>query len=171
MDSTAWLIPLKDLDPDARAIHLGAVAELELAPGQTDFVGDPLRMVMAALEDGTRHPHVIEGGGAAVGVLTLQRGAATLAGWADDDTAWLLRGFLIDRRMQGKGLGTAAAMAAVTAARQLTRRSGSGELGVVLSVNSRNTAGMSAYLRAGFADVGEYLGGRAGPQRIMYQPF
>lgn len=171
MDSTVWLIPVKDLDSDARAIQLGAVAELELAPEQLDFVGDPLRMMMAALEDGTRYPHVIESGGAAVGVLTLQQGAATLAGWADDDSVWLLRGFLIDRRRQGRGLGTAAAVSAVKAARNLTRRSGSGESGVVLSVNVRNPAGQAAYLRAGFSDVGEYLGGRAGPQRVMYYEF
>lgn len=171
MDPTVWLIPLKDLDSDARDIQLGAVAELELAPGQLEFVGEPLRMVMAALEDRTRYPHVIESGGAAVGVLTLQQGAATLAGWEDDDSAWLLRGFLIDRRRQGEGLGTSAAVAAVKAARNMNRRSGGGERGLVLSVNSRNPAGMAAYLRAGFTDVGEYLGGRAGPQRVMYQPF
>ncbi|WP_187279594.1 hypothetical protein [Quadrisphaera setariae] len=38
---------------------------------------------------------------------------------------------------------------------------------VVLTVNERNPAGLRAYAKAGFADVGRYLGGDAGPQRAM----
>lgn len=104
-DRCVWLISLRDLDDDARAIQLGAVAGLELGPGQERFVGEPLRMVLAGLAEESRRPYVIETDGRAVGVLTLQSGAARLAGWPDDDSAWLLRGFLIDRREQGKGLG------------------------------------------------------------------
>ncbi|MFF1880458.1 GNAT family N-acetyltransferase [Pseudarthrobacter sp. NPDC058196] len=166
-----WLIPLRDLDPDARAIQLGAVAGLGLQPGQERFVGDPLRMALAGLEEESRRPYVVEASGSAVGVLTLQLGAARLAGWPDDDSAWLLRGFLIDRRHQGKGLGTLAALAAVDAARRLTARHQSGEAGVVLSVNEANKAGVSAYLRARFVDTGQYLGGSAGPQRTMFHSF
>jgi GNAT superfamily N-acetyltransferase len=171
IDLGVWLIPLRDLDDDARAIQLGAVAGLELVPGQERFVGDPLRMVLAGLAEESRRPYVIESGGAAVGVLTLQAGAARLAGWPDDDSAWLLRGFLIDRRQQGKGLGPLGAAAAVVAADKLSRRHGSGEAGVVLSVNEANSAGLSAYRRAGYEDRGQYSGGAAGPQRIMYRPF
>lgn len=166
-----WLIPLRDLDADARAIQLGAVAELELGPGQQEFVGDPLRMMLAGLEDASRRPYVIEAAGRAAGVLTLQSGAASLAGWPDDDSAWLLRGFLIDRRRQGQGVGQAAATAAVAAAAKLTARLGGGQSGVVLSVNERNPAGLGAYLKAGFSDKGVYLGGEAGPQRTMYAAF
>jgi len=166
-----WLISLKDLDDDARSIHLGEVAMMELGAGQNDFVGDPLRMMLAGLEEESRRPYVIESGGEAAGVLTLQTGAATLAGWPDDHSVWLLRGFLIDRVRQGRGLGTAAAAAAVAAAAKLTARQGSGESGVVLSVNERNKAGIGAYRRAGFEDRGLYLGGDAGPQRTMYAGF
>ena len=171
MLKSVWLISLQDLDDDARAIQLGAVAGLELAPGQRDFVGDPLRMVLAGLAEDSRRPYVIEADGDAVGVLTLQAGAARLAGWPDDDSAWLLRGFLIDRRQQGRGLGPLAAAAAVEAAAKLTARQGSGEAGVVLSVNERNAAGLSAYRSAGFVDRGPYLGGSSGPQRTMYRSF
>jgi GNAT superfamily N-acetyltransferase len=166
-----WLISLKDLDDDARSIHLGEVALMELGAGQNDFVGDPLRMMLAGLEEESRRPYVIESGGKAAGVLTLQSGAATLAGWPDDHSVWLLRGFLIDRTRQGRGLGTAAAAAAVAAAAKLTARQGSGESGVVLSVNERNKAGITAYLKAGFEDRGLYLGSEAGPQRTMYAGF
>ena len=171
MLSDVWLISLKDLDDDARAIHLGEVALMELGAGQNDFVGDPLRMMLAGLEEQSRRPYVIESGGKAAGVLTLQSGAATLAGWPDDHSAWLLRGFLIDRTRQGRGLGTAAAAAAVAAAARLTARQGSRESGVVLSVNERNKAGITAYLKAGFEDRGLYPGGEAGPQRTMYVGF
>ena len=166
-----WLIPLKMLDDDARAIQLGAVAELAVEAKQRDFVGDPLRMMLISLEEESRLPYVIESGGVAVGVLTLQSGAATLAGWPDDESVWLLRGFLIDSGSQGRGLGTLAARAAVEEARKLTARLGGGQAGVVLSVNERNPAGLAAYSKAGFVDSGRYLGGNAGPQRTMYKAF
>ncbi|WP_309074349.1 GNAT family N-acetyltransferase [Paenarthrobacter sp.] len=166
-----WLIPLKMLDDDARAIQLGAVAELAVDAKQRDFVGDPLRMMLISLEEESRLPYVIESGGIAVGVLTLQSGAAQLAGWPDDESVWLLRGFLIDSRSQGRGLGTLAARAAVEEARRLTARLRGGQAGVVLSVNERNPAGLSAYSKAGFVDSGRYLGGNAGPQRTMYKAF
>ncbi|ADX72744.1 GNAT family N-acetyltransferase [Pseudarthrobacter phenanthrenivorans] len=171
MDRSVWLIPLRDVDDDARAIQLGAVASLELAPGQERFVGDPLRMALAGLAEDSRRPYVIEAAGRAVGVLTLQTGAARLAGWPDDHSAWLLRGFLIDRREQGAGLGSRAAAAAAATAERLSRRHSTGEAGVVLSVNEANPAGLAAYRRAGFVDRGRYTGGSAGPQRIMFCRF
>jgi GNAT superfamily N-acetyltransferase len=166
-----WLIPLKHLDEDARAIQLGAVARLSVEDWQRAFVGDPLRMMLIALEEESRMPYVIESGGIAVGVLTLQSSAARLAGWSDDDSAWLLRGFLIDSGSQGRGLGTRSARAVVEEARKLTIRLGGGQAGVVLSVNERNPAGQAAYAKAGFVDAGRYEGGSSGPQRIMYRAF
>lgn len=168
---SVWLIALNDLEPDALAIQLGEVAGMELAPGQDTFVGDPLRMVLAGLAEDSRFPYVIEAAGYPVGVLTLQAGAARLAGWPDDDSAWLLRGFLIDRRHQGKGLGPLAATSAVEAAAKLTASRGTEEAGVVLSVNEGNPAGLSAYRKCGFVDRGQYLGGGSGPQRTMYRSF
>lgn len=147
------------------------MADLELGPGQERFVGDPLRIALAGLAEESRRPYVIECAGRAVGVLTLQSGAARLAGWPEDGSAWLLRGFLIDRREQGRGLGQRAAAAAVAAAGKLTARHQTREAGVVLSVNEANPAGLSAYRRAGFVDRGRYTGGEAGPQRIMFRSF
>ena len=171
MAEHVWLLPLNNLDDDARAIKLGEIAGLEVTADQRKFVGEPLRMVLIGLEEDSRHPYAIDANGSAVGVLTLQAGAATLAGWPDDDSVWLLRGFLIDRRQQGKGLGTLAAEAAVRAAGKLTAAVGDGRSGVVLSVNEQNPAGQAAYRKAGFEDRGLYLGGDAGPQRTMYRPF
>ncbi|MDN4644181.1 GNAT family N-acetyltransferase [Arthrobacter sp. PsM3] len=171
MPENVWLMPLKDLDDDARAIKLGEIAGLEVTEDQRRFVGEPLRMMLIALEEDSRHPFAIDSNGSAAGVLTLQTGAATLAGWEDDDSVWLLRGFLIDRRQQGRGLGTLAADAAVREAAKLTAALGGGQAGVVLSVNEENPAGRAAYRKAGFQDRGRYLGGGAGPQRTLYRPF
>ena len=171
MSGPVWLLPLKNLDDDARAIKLGEIALLELGEGQRKFVGDPLRMMLVALEEETRYPFAVDVNGTAAGVLTLQRGAATLAGWPDEDSAWLLRGFLIGRQQQGKGLGTLAADAAVREAAKLTAALGSGQAGVVLSVNELNPGGQAAYRKAGFEDRGRYDGGDAGPQRTMYRSF
>lgn len=168
---TVWLLPLKALDDDALAVKLGEIAGLEVGEDQRGFVGDPLRMMLVALEEESRHPYVIDLNGAAAGVLTLQRGAASLAGWADNDSVWLLRGFLIDRRRQGRGLGKSAAEAAVREAAKLTAALGGQQTGVVLSVNVGNPAGLAAYRKAGFEDRGQYLGGGSGPQRIMYRGF
>jgi GNAT superfamily N-acetyltransferase len=128
-------------------------------------------MALSGLAEESRRPYVIEAAGEAAGVLTLQSGAARLAGWPDDHSAWLLRGFLIDRRQQGRGLGGLAAAAAVATAAKLTARHASGEAGVVLSVNEANPAGLAAYRNAGFVDHGQYLGGSAGPQRTLYRSF
>lgn len=171
MAEHVWLLPLKDLDDDARAVKLGEIAGLGVLEVQRKFVGDPLRMVLIGLEEDSRHPFAIDANGTAVGVLTLQTGAATLSGWTDDDSVWLLRGFLIDHRQQGKGLGALAAAAAVRAAAKLTAALGGGQAGVVLSVSEHNPAGQAAYRKAGFEDRGQYLGGDAGPQRTMYRPF
>ncbi|MFJ5957922.1 GNAT family N-acetyltransferase [Paenarthrobacter sp. NPDC092416] len=171
MLANAWLIPLQKVDDDARAVHLGAVAAMAVTEQQRDFVGDPLRMMLVGLEEESRLPYVIESDGVAVGVLTLQSGAATLAGWPEAGSAWLLRGFLIDTRYQGRGLGSLAARAAFDEARKLTVALGGDQAGVVLSVNERNPAGINAYAKAGFLDSGQYLGGSAGPQRIMHRAF
>jgi GNAT superfamily N-acetyltransferase len=171
MPENVWLMPLKDVDDDARAVKLGEIAELEVTDDQRRYVDEPLRMVLVGLEEDSRHPYAIDSNGIAVGILTLQTGAATLAGWPDDESAWLLRGFAIDRRQQGRGLGRLAAAAAVAAAAQLSARQGGGQAGVVLSVNEGNPAGVAAYRNAGFVDKGQYLGGSSGPQRIMFRAF
>ncbi|MGG5172944.1 GNAT family N-acetyltransferase [Pseudarthrobacter sp. J1738] len=170
-EAIVWLVPLKDLSADALAIKLGDIAELAVEPDQNDFVRDALKMSLIGLEVISRFPFAIEANGEVVGVLTLQYGAATLAGWPDDESVWLLRGLLIDKRFQGQGLGTKAAEAAVLAARRLNVRHQSKQSGVVLSVNERNVPGLRAYRKAGYGDHGQYLGGASGPQRTMFRSF
>lgn len=170
---TVALVPLKSVAEGERGRLLAGIAELQLAPGQSAFVGDPVEMANAGLADVQRHPFAITAGpeAAVVGMGTLHAGAATDTGWQDDDGAILLRGFLVDHRAQGRGYGTAATLAAGDLARELVARRQLPATGVVLGVNERNIAGQLAYLKAGFVDSGRYLGGRSGPRRIMHRPF
>ncbi len=80
MVENVWLLPLKDVDGDARAIKLGEIAELEVGEEQRKFVGDPLRMMLIALEVDSRYPYAVDSNGTAVGVLTLQTGARAWPG-------------------------------------------------------------------------------------------
>lgn len=169
------LRPLKELSEDGLDRALTGIAQLMLAEGQSEFVGQPLKMALAGLGDPDRHPFVVVNEGVVVGMGTLQCGAARLAGWPDNDSALLLRGFLIGAAHQGQGYGRLAAAACVELAARLAAAGADGSagraLGVVLSVNTRNHYGLSAYAKAGFVDRGEFLGGRTGPQRIMYRAF
>ncbi|AGT08432.1 GNAT family N-acetyltransferase [Paracoccus aminophilus] len=75
-----------------------------------------------------------------------------------------LRGVLIDETHQGKGYGTSAMCALPDHARLHYPDMRQ----IVLTVNLLNPSGRAAYLKAGFADLGEiYYGGSRGPQHIL----
>ena len=183
---TLTLLPLKNLpEPELETLREG-IAGQELAAGQDAFVGEPAEMAQQALDDPARHPFAIVVSAATeaavegshkgfkdrvVGMGVLHVGAATDTGWPDANAAVLLRGFLVDHREQGRGYGGAATRAAVELSRELVADLGLPATGVVLGVNERNTAAHAAYLKAGFVDSGRYLGGRSGPQHIMYCSF
>jgi RimJ/RimL family protein N-acetyltransferase len=78
-----------------------------------------------------------------------------------------VRGFFVDHRHQGRGLGTALLLALPAFVRDVhpaARR-------IALTVNVRNEAARRAYLRAGFRDTGRlYHGGALGPQHVLELP-
>jgi GNAT superfamily N-acetyltransferase len=166
---------LKEMTDAGLDRALSGIAALGLLPEQLDYVGQPLSMAAASLADPTREPFTVVNDGAIVGMGTLQLDAARLAGWKDNSSAVLLRGFLIGVEHQGQGYGRLAAAACVPLAARLAaaaaRPGRTAARGVVLSVNERNSYGISAYSKAGFVDRGRFQGGSAGPQRIMYRPF
>ncbi|POH58246.1 GNAT family N-acetyltransferase [Arthrobacter glacialis] len=171
---TVVLVALKFAPEAQRDALRNGIARLELALGQEVFVGNPLQMTQVALDDPARHPFAVVSTGMDVRVIgmgILHVGAATDAGWPDAQGAVLLRGFLVDHRQQGQGYGSAATMAAVELARELTSALQLPAKGVVLGVSVDNRVAHDAYLRAGFAVKGRFLGGRSGPQHIMYSPF
>ena len=91
------------------------------------FVGDPLRMMLVALEEDSRFPYVIELRRRGCGRAHTPVRCGRLAGWPDDESAWLLRGFLIDRRQQGRGLGPSPRPQPSREAAKLTARLGGGQ--------------------------------------------
>jgi RimJ/RimL family protein N-acetyltransferase len=79
-----------------------------------------------------------------------------------------LRGFMIDRNAQGRGIATAAVTALPTylAAQYPDRRA------VVLTVNLQNPGAIRCYLKGGFTDTRSiYPHGIAGPQHILRRDF
>lgn len=153
---------------------LAGVCALERAAGQEDFVGDPVAMATLAMDDPDRHLFAILALGpqlSMVGMGVLHVGGAAAVGVDNPSNAVLLRGFLIDHRHQGLGYGSKATAAAVELARELAAELQPAATGLVLGVNERNAAGLAAYRKAGFSDIGVYLGGRSGPQRVMRRQF
>jgi GNAT superfamily N-acetyltransferase len=119
------------------------------------------------LPEADRDPHrtafLVARGGEGVGY-----GVLDAVGYLDELTdrpreAALLRAFYIDRDRQGRGYGRAAARLLPALAREVVPAA----RWLYLTVNEKNPAAVRAYTAGGFADVGRYLGGSHGPQRIM----
>ncbi|USD43427.1 GNAT family N-acetyltransferase [Vibrio sp. SCSIO 43135] len=80
------------------------------------------------------------------------------------NTGWGIRSLLIDQRFQGQGI----AKKALQQLPQFVKRHYQGVEQLMLTVNCRNVAAYSCYLKSGFVDTKElYLGGPVGPQHIM----
>ena len=167
------------VDGDGEALFEAAL-RLRTSPEQARFAKLPAESFPLALADPARTPFAVveqdDGAGRVVGAGVLDTAApasdAELAGLLtaaghDPLRAVLLRSFVIGADHQGRGLGTAAARAARGLAAQVALRLAGAAGVVVLTVNEHNPAGRRAYERAGFTDVGRYLGGDAGPQRAM----
>jgi len=145
-----------------------AVLALSVLPEQEIYCGRAATTLPHADADPARTPFVVlqttRPAGVVVGFGVLDR-VGILAQLVDEPVrAVLLRGFYVDARQQGRGLGTAAAAAVPRLAGSLFPGA---EL-VVLTVNEDNPAAVLAYTRAGFTGTGvRYLGGGAGPQHVM----
>ena len=161
MGAGVELQPLSAASPPAL---LAAVLALRTLPEQERFTIPAAETFTAAAADPDRTPFAVLAGGVPVGYGVLDR-TGYLADLLDDPSgAVLLRAFYLDAAHQGRGYGTAAARAARALAAALVP---SASL-LVLTVNEANPAALAAYARAGFADTGaRYLGGAAGPQRVL----
>ncbi|PWJ54025.1 Acetyltransferase (GNAT) family protein [Quadrisphaera granulorum] len=172
--------------PDDDAL-LAAASRLRISAEQQRFAAVPADSFPLAFADPARTPFVVvasdddghhDDDGEVVGAGVLHTGTADpdqdaelarllAAAGEDPATAVLLRSVVIGADHQGRGFGTAAARAAVALAPEVARGSAGPARVVVLTVNECNHAGLRAYARAGFTDIGQYLGGSAGPQRAM----
>lgn len=140
-----------------------AVAALEIGAEQVEFAGTMARSI-AALENAD--PDEVAGlaiiaGGEVVGWVVLKRGASA-PDWVDGG-AVVVSGLRIDRRHQGRGIG-ARALAAM--ARWVAQAWPQAAL-MVLRVDDGNAAGIRAYEKAGWVEVGERRNGRVGLERTM----
>lgn len=140
-----------------------AVLRIEIDADQVEFAGTIARSI-AACEAGD--PAAVAGlairvDGEAVGWVLLKRGASA-PDWVGAGDV-VISGLRIDRRQQGRGLG-ALALAALAAwvARHWPK---AGHL--VLRVDEGNIAGIRAYEKAGWREVGERRVGRVGVERTM----
>ena len=151
------MIALLPLGPGDRA----RVEHLRHGPGQDVFSGRPAEAFDAA-EPGV-DLHAIAEGDRVVGFFKVDRGYTDAHPFAAPGEVGL-RGFLVDRAEQGRGIATAAlrALPGHLAARHPKAPA------VVLTVNCANRGAIALYRRGGFADTGEmWHGGRAGPQHVM----
>ena len=137
-----------------------AVLRLVPRPDQEEFSGRADQTLPLAERDPARHPYAVVEDGVPVGFFILDQTPPEF----DPSADLLLRAFFVDASAQGRGV----ARRAVAALPGLVRRDFPAARSVVLSVNVRNPAARSVYLRGGFVDDGElYLGGSAGPQHVM----
>ena len=146
------------------AVPAQALLELSVAPEQRAYVGDTAFNILDAGRDPLSDAMAIMAGERVVGFYRLDRAPRTVAGRDLGEPTLGLRGLFIDRRLQGRGYGSAAIEACCSDARE---RHPQRRL-LALAVHCSNVAAIATYLRAGFDDTGERLpGGAAGPQQLM----
>ncbi len=149
--------------PALTAAERDAVLRLEISAAQVEFAGT-LHKSVAACERGD--PAEVAGlairtEAGIVGWLVLKRGAAA-PDWTPPDGA-VVSGLRMDLRHQGRGLGTAAlALLPGWLARHWPDTTM-----LALRVDDGNVAGIRAYEKAGWAEVGARQMGRVGVERTM----
>jgi RimJ/RimL family protein N-acetyltransferase len=140
-----------------------AVLALEIDPSMARFSGPARTTVPIADADPTRESVVILRDGAPVGYFQLT--SNSVPGAPSGPSILGLRALLIDRHVQGQGIGTAAMSALPAYVREHFPECRT----VALTVNVDNPAAIAVYARAGFVDagVGLWHGGGGGPQQVL----
>ena len=140
-----------------------AVFNLRISAEQLEFAGPAARSV-AACEAGD--PAEVAGlaireAGDIVGWVALKRGASA-PDWVEAG-AVAVSGLRIDSRHQGRGIGPAA----LAELAHWIKRHWPGSARLVLRVDDGNGAGIRAYEKAGWVEIGERRMGRVGLERTM----
>ena len=140
------------------------VRALRVAAEQYCYVGDVEANLIEAEADPNSDAMAIVLDGRVVGFYRIDLAPCTLGRQQFGGTCAALRGMLVDRSLQGGGIGTRALIACCE---DLQRRHPQLQL-LALTVNCGNGCAIKAYRKAGFVDSGElYFGGRSGPQHLM----
>ena len=145
------------------AAERAAVRQLRISAEQHEFAGTIERSIAAceAGDPGEVAGLAIRADGDVVGWLLLKRGAAA-PDWVDADAA-VLGGLRVDQRCQGRGLGSLA----LSELPCWVARHWPQTMRLMLRVDEGNVAGIRAYERAGWREVGERRVGRVGPERTL----
>ncbi|MFC0199120.1 GNAT family N-acetyltransferase [Paracoccus rhizosphaerae] len=137
------------------------VSHIAVAPEQEPFCGS-IASHFAADEPSCDF-HAVRLDGVAVGFFKIDRDYAARMNLACPKELGL-RGVMIDRAQQGRGIGKAA----MAQLRRHLRQTYPDARTCVLTVNTINAAARATYLSAGFRDEGQlYLGGNLGPQHVL----
>ena len=148
------------LTPLARS-EFDRVAQIAVVDHQQKFAGT-VREAFETDEDGIDF-HGILRNDVAVGFFKIDRAYATKYDFCRPGDIGL-RAFIVDRDLQGRGIGTDA----VTALRSYLPTCYPPAGAVVLTVNFVNPAAYRAYIKGGFTDTGHtYPHGDAGPQNVL----
>lgn len=161
---------LDELTHDTLQDVLASLARIDISPDQRDFSLPALDVLEKSRQDTSRRTFAILlrrlHADDVVGIGVLQPNGADHNVWPSPRPHVLLRGFSVDARYQGQGIGTAATDEAVALAQRTFPMAAT----VVLTVHVRNVAGQRVYERAGFTYTGRRVSGRAGEERVMSRP-
>lgn len=140
------------------------LAELTLEPEQAAYGGDPARFV-AQQGEPDREVFLVCADGTLVGVGSLVTANLPADQWPLQTRAVQLRGLVVGKEHQGKGIGTEVSIILPKLASELVPEAEH----LTLTVNQRNPGARRTYEKAGFKALPEpYTGGPLGPQDIMY---
>lgn len=157
---------LDELGRDAARDVRAGLARVDISPDQRDFSRPASAVLENSRHDPSRRTFAIFLHGVAVevvGIGVLKLGDTDHDLWPSPQPYVVLRGFSVDARYQGRGIGTAATGEAVV----LAQRTFPMAAAVVLTVHVNNVAGQRAYERAGFVYTGRRVLGRAGEEYVM----
>ncbi|MET1078574.1 MAG: GNAT family N-acetyltransferase [Pseudomonas sp.] len=155
---TTW----QQLSAEQRA----AVRQLSISPQQVEYAGPTERAVALCEADqvGDIQGLAIFKGQQITGFLLLKRGAQAPE-WAPAG-AVTISGLRIDQTFQGQGIGTQA----LHAVKDWVQCHWPEVAQLILAVDEDNAAGIRAYLKAGWNDLGVRMLGRIGGERQMAMP-
>jgi len=142
--------------------HLHQLSQFYLPNTQTPFSALPEESLKYCREDCDRHPFVILADGIPVGFFVLHIGENTDP-FTSDKKAILLRGFLVDQKHQGKGIGKKALQILPEFAKGIFPNKDS----IILAVDVMNVNAKTLYAKSGFQDTGIQKEGRSGLMEIM----
>lgn len=141
-----------------------ALLDLRVAPSQQRFVGRVVDLLADAQSRPSADPLAFVLGEQAIGLCCIERAPRTIAPIDFDASTVGLRGFFIDARWQGRGLGRRVLAALLD---NLAQRHPAARC-VVLSVDEDNAVALALYRQAGFVDGAQrYHGASAGRQQCL----